>query len=130
MRAILFLIFVFFGLCSANYWRPPTDDKSCGFTRDDALACALKYGDTNHDGKLDQRELANAKYIFVPRYLRLLAWIKGIDLSRILKDCDYDKDGVLTPRDWQQSKDTCMPKQENLCQFKWFCDYAKSKSKQ
>jgi len=89
----------------------------------------MKYADANHDNRLDQTELENAKSVFVPWYLRVAAWFKGIDLTRILKDCDYDKDGVLTPHDWELSKKTCMPKQENLCKFKWFCDYAKSKSK-
>lgn len=112
-------------VCAASAsWFPPNDDVTCGFTRADALACAMKHGDQNHDNMLTQSEITRAMNTLVPRYIRVLAWFKGIDLKRTLKDCDYNGDGVLTPRDWEMSKKTCMPRQQDLCKFKWFCDQA------
>jgi len=128
MKLVLIFLLVSVAGCFAS-WFPPTHDKNCGFTRDDALQCALKYGDINHDQRLTVNELDRALDVLVPGYIRHLpAFLTGIDAARVLRDCDYDKDGALTPHDWEMSQKTCMPKQENLCQFKWFCDYAKSKN--
>lgn len=96
----------------------------CGFTRDDALNCVLKYGDTNKDGELTEEEIKHALDTLVPSYIKPVLWIKGVNAKRVLKDCDYDKNGILTPRDWEMSKKTCMPTQQNLCYFKFFCDRA------
>ncbi len=103
-------------------WFPPRHDKKCGYTRSDALACVLEYGDLNHDGKLTVDELDHALDALVPSYLKTLKWVGIVSVKKIMKDCDYDKNGILTPRDWQLSNKTCMPKQEDLCKFKWFCD--------
>lgn len=131
---LLFLMMVVVAVnCDAGKWFnlrsffPPFHDKNCGFTRNDALQCALEHGDINHDGKLTQSEMHHAMETLVPKYIRTLAWFGGINIERVLKDCDYNKDGVLTPRDWEMSVKKCMPKQENLCEFKWFCDNAKQK---
>ena len=122
MMKHFYLFCLVIGLAMAGSWFPPDNDKSCKFTRADALSCAMRNGDTNRDGRLDRDEIAHALATMVPGYIRVAAWFKGVDLARALTDCDYNKDGVITPRDWELATKTCMPRQEDLCKFKWFCD--------
>jgi len=106
-------------------------DTKCGFTRENSLECAIRYGDENKDGKLTPKELQHTLDTLIPKYLNnpFFKWISGLKVEQVLKDCDYNKDGVITPRDWELSKKTCMPTQKNLCTFKWFCDYASKNKK-
>ena len=119
--------------CSS--WFPSISDNKCKFTRSDALTCAIKYGDLNNDQRLTQNEVKHALDTLIPSYLNNVAfrWISGLSPAGVMKDCDYNKDGVITPRDWEldgkQEKPKCMPTQENLCTFKWFCDYANNNKK-
>jgi len=119
---ILLCLCVSWSLAGSLSWRPPDNDSTCKFTRSDALACALKYGDIDNDGKLSKPEVERLFKKLIPDYLKLPAWLEGDGADRTMKDCDYNQDGVLTPRDWELSVKTCMPKQKDLCKFKWFCD--------
>ena len=127
MRKTLFILLAAIIVTVNSSRFPPLHDSECGFTRSDALACTMKYGDLNHDNKLTADELDHALKTLVPWYLKPLKWIGGVTAARTMKDCDYNGDGVLTPRDWKLSAETCMPTQENLCAYKWFCDRAKLK---
>lgn len=118
----LFIFFCFAIIVVNGSVFPPLHDKTCGYTRDNAFNCALKWGDLNHDKVLSQSEIKHALGALVPWYVRAVTWFSGMSLERSLQDCDYDKNGVLTAHDWKMSESTCMPRQEDLCTFKWFCD--------
>ncbi|MDB9801148.1 hypothetical protein OAB94_02100 [Flavobacteriaceae bacterium] len=125
MIKLILIGFIFMVVTVNCSWFPPNNDTSCEYTRADALACIEKYGDLDKDTKLTNNEINHAISALVPMYIRVGAFFKGINLNRVMKDCDYDHDGVLTPRDWELSKKTCMPRKQDLCKFKWFCDNVK-----
>ena len=121
---VIILLFAVFAI-SVAWPFPPLHDETCKYTRMDALRCALKYGDQNKDNVLTVDEIQHALDTLVPWYIRdAPEFLTHVGVDRILNDCDFNKDGVLTPRDWELSVKTCMPKQQDLCQFKWFCDRA------
>ena len=129
------LLFVIICIVSAQClsWFPPLYTSRCDFTRSDALACVLKYGDLNHDDRLTPKEIGHALDVLVPGWIKKLSWFTGVTVKQTMKDCDFNKDGVITPSDWsldgKQKKPTCMPKQSNLCTFQWFCQHAKTGGK-
>lgn len=105
-------------------WMPPVYDTSCSFTRIDALECFNKYVDVApRDGGISPKEarLAVNRYSTAP--IRALFW--GLGTKQIFKSCDYDKNGLITPKDWMDSKKTCMPHKKNMCSIEWFCKRAK-----
>ena len=120
MKVLLVLILV----AGALAWPvPPLNDDTCKFTRKDALKCAHNHGDNNRNQSLTLEEINTALDTLVPWWIRKLPSIlTGVDAARVMRDCDYNKDGVLTPRDWEMATETCMPRQQDLCKFKWFCD--------
>ena len=120
IKILVFFVLVAVASCSW-FEHPPLFDRKCGFTRKDALQCVLDHGDINHDGKLTKAELEHILDVLAPK----AKWL--VNIKRTMKDCDYNKDGVLSPRDWKLSNKTCMPKQRHLCTFKWFCDRAQPK---
>ena len=102
---------------------PPLSDDTCGFTRSDALQCMRKYVDSDHNDRITTAELEESITKYAPAWMRALSWFVGVE--RVMEDCDYNEDGVLTPRDLELSTEKCFPKQENLCTFEWFCNRAK-----
>ena len=121
---VFFIFLLTIAAVTCSWLFPPTSDNKCGFTRGDALNCVIRHGDLNHDGQLTRDEIRHALNTLVPGYIKPLSWFAGMTMTRIMKDCDVDGNGVLTPRDWEMSKKTCMPTQETLCMLKWFCDRA------
>lgn len=117
------LLLLFIAACHA--WYNPW----CSFKRTDALACFKQYVDLNHDGAITEDELdkLRAKYETKGSFM---SWIDmlisrwNIDTSNhvIMRDCDYDHDGRLTPKDFMDSAKTCMPSHWAMCLVKVLCD--------
>lgn len=119
----MLLLFLFFTPNLASSWWPPTSDTSCSYTRDDSFNCLKKYIDINpKNNEITQDEINAGVKKYLPTYLRPMFWWIGSD--KIMNDCDYDKNGVITPRDWIMSKDTCFPAKKDQCTIQWFCEKA------
>jgi hypothetical protein len=105
-------------------WMPPINDDTCKFNRNDGLACLTKFVDVSpKDGAISRAEVDLALKTYSSYLVRkTVRWIGGID--RIMKDCDHDKNGLITAKDWVESKNTCMPFKKNMCQLEWFCKRA------
>lgn len=105
---------------------------TCGFTREDALACFMKYVDTNHDGEISAKEFEHAKDAYMPERMReMLSLAKKFHFDFTIKDvlagCDANKDGKLTIKDFVESEQSCLPGLQDLCEVKTVCDIAKKK---
>lgn len=102
-------------------YMPPLFETKCNFTRIDALNCLSKYIDVDpKDGQITKKEAEEAIQKYVPPVIRGLFWgLVGTD--RIWEACDYDKNGVITAKDWMMTKDHCMPHKKNMCSLEWFC---------
>lgn len=103
---------------------------SCNFTREDALACFIKYVDTNKDGEISAEEFEHAKQTYMPWQMRkALGIAKKFNFDFTIKDvlagCDANKDGRLTIKDFADSKDTCVPGKRDLCELSTVCLIAK-----
>lgn len=121
------LVFLLFLLPLAFSWRPswvpPIWDDSCSFTRDQAYDCLVKYVDVDpKDERVTKKEVDAAIKAYAPAYVRALSWFVGT--QKVFSACDYNKDGVLTPRDWKLSVGHCLPHKRNLCTMQWFCNRA------
>ena len=120
----MLLVFLLFGVghCGFFSFLPPIWDTSCEFTRLEAKDCLEREMDTNEDGILTRDEIvAGLSKHVIPIFRPVLKWLK---MSSIMRDCDYDHDGIFTPDDFMKSYKTCAAKKSNLCTIKWFCDRA------
>jgi hypothetical protein len=126
----LFLVLCLFGSLAVAWrpsWVPPIWDESCTFGRNDAFACITKYIDVSpKNDQITKSEIDAAIATYAPAYVRALSWFVGTE--KVFSSCDYNKDGVLTPRDWKLSGEHCLPHKRNLCTMQWFCNRAASKS--
>lgn len=103
-------------------------DEHCTFTREDAIRCFAKYIDTNHDQKIDLKELEVAKSKYLGWALKMLQWVASwaIDTStpKIMHDCGAGTKGYFTADDFRRTAKSCMPSQEAMCMVKMVCDKA------
>lgn len=104
---------------------------SCSYTREQALYCFTHFVDTKKQGYIDEEELRFAIDNYAPKALSKVRWaaswlINALKIDTIFKDCDYDKDGKLTPEDFRKSVKTCLPTQWDLCQVKTACERAQA----
>lgn len=112
-------------LSEARSWFPPVWSKDCSYTREDSFKCLEKYVDVDpKDGQITPKEVKEALDKYLPSYLKPMFWFIGI--SKIFEDCDYDHNGVITPRDWMLSEKKCMHTKESWCTMQWFCEGAQS----
>lgn len=107
---------------------------TCGFTRVNALACLKRHVDANHDGIIDAAEFERAKRLYMPARARAAMWVArqfgyDVTLAQVMKDCDADKDGKFTQKDWLASAKTCLPTAADLCKLKTACDLAEQVDK-
>lgn len=122
------LFVLFFSLSLANSWFPPIWDESCTYTRDDSYECLKKYVDVNpKDDQITQQEVDDALSKYLPAYLKPMFWF--LSTKHVVDMCDYDKNGVITPRDFMLSKETCLPEKRSQCTVQWFCIEAENKQK-
>jgi len=117
---LLMLIFLTVGTYGLK-WFPPYNDVTCGWTKDTVHLCLTEYVDSNHDDAVSVKEMEDARQKYAPWYLRT----KLTTVADMFKDCDYNKDGLITARDVQLAVKTCLPEQYQICRVKWFCDRAK-----
>lgn len=106
----------------------------CKYTRVDALLCLIEHVDRSRDGQIDSSEFEYCKQHFLPAMTSVIMWIAhkahyNIPFSQVLRDCDANHDGILTPWDWMHSNTTCLPTQSQLCKLKTICDIASSEEK-
>ena len=105
---------------------------TCGFTRDNALACFKQYVDLNHDGEIEAVEFEHAKQAYMPPRMReamKLAKSIGFDFTvkDVLDGCDANKDGHLTIQDFHDAAKTCLPGASDLCMLSTVCKIAAEK---
>lgn len=125
MRILLwFFISVAFAYDSTS-WLPPIFDETCSFTREDARKAIEFYVDVNpNDNQITKQEIIDG----IDKYLKW--WMRPVLLKynadSVLEDCDYDKNGVITPRDFKLAENTCFPNKASWCTIQWFNDNIKS----
>jgi hypothetical protein len=125
---------LFFACLTLGYgwrpsWVPPLHDTDCTFTRADSYECLRRYVDVNpKDDRITKTEVQEALKKHLPLYLRPLFWWSS-SVDGIFTQCDYDKNEVITPRDWEMSNKTCMPIKESWCTVQWFCNRAMADKK-
>lgn len=116
-----FLIIIFaLVLVVKGSWFPPSNDVSCGLSRADLWNKLIKYGDKNHNGVLEQVEIQTALDTLVPTYIKVLSWMKGMSVTHALDKCDFDKNGIITPHDYEMTKETCFNNLRDRCAMNWF----------
>lgn len=119
------LLFVWLSEAAVSLKDHYSDDlKNCKLKRDDAVSCMLKFGDTNHDRRLEESEIETLKSNM------LYFWEKWVDLlhpvTEIMDHCDYDRDGFISEDDFYKSYRTCMPRCKDVLQFDMYiCSRAK-----
>jgi len=117
---MIFILFLSLSVAWRPSWMPPLHEEDCTFTRQDSYDCLVKYVDVNpKDGQITLTEADEALKKYLPTWMKPIFWFT--DASSIFKECDYDKNGVLTPRDWEMSNKTCLPIKESWCTVQWFC---------
>lgn len=125
----MLLLILFISLCSgysSSSWFPPIWDDTCSYTRDDTYACLKKYVDVNpKDEEITKKEIDEAISKYLPTYLKPMFWF--VNTQGVVNECDYDKNGVITPRDWMLSIKTCLPEKRSQCTVQWFCDNVEKK---
>ena len=72
------------------------------------------------NGEIDEHEIEKAFQDYVPTWMKPLLWLTNA--KNVIKDCDYDKNGVITPRDFMLSNETCLPFKNHWCSVQWFCE--------
>ena len=107
---------------------PPLLDEKCSFSRKDAYSCFKTYVDADKSNSIDKEELNAALKKYIPS--KTITWALSYGIDWIFDDCDYNGDGILSPRDYKMSEKTCMTKQNHLCTIKWFCDKAREHKKE
>lgn len=99
---------------------PPIHDTDCTFERADSYQCLKKYVDVHpKDDQITKVEIDEAIAKYLPTYLKPVLWWVGTE--GVMDSCDVDKNGVITPRDWEMSSKTCFPIKESQCTVQWFC---------
>ena len=99
------------------------DDRPCQHTRADAHACALKYGDSNGDGRISREEIDNLRSRSLHYWETAISWIAGKNADAILNDCDVNGDGYLDADDFNQSADACLATCKDITDFFYYvCD--------
>ena len=122
MRVIVLFLFVVLVSVLGNScptYLPPRNDATCGFTRDQAYQCIVAHVNTDGDQVISKPEVDAAIRNIAPWYIRALSWFVGT--GDVFRDCDYDGNGVVSPRDWEMTADTCLGTPEGRCTFQWFC---------
>lgn len=92
--------------------------ENCTHTREEAIRYAGQFGDGDHDGRLCPAEIIELKTQVLNILERFLAWFYSIE--KIMGDCDYDKDGFLTDKDFAHNGKTCIATCADVEKFFFF----------
>lgn len=102
---------------------------TCDHQRSDAVACAMRFADTDHDGAITAAEIDAAKARYLPLAERVGVWLAdvvGLETTQaVMRKCDDDGDGRITLDDFERSADSCLADcgRVNLL-FKLVCAHA------
>ena len=123
----MILLFLFPVLSSALFDFPPLTDTNCSFSRHDAYICLKTYVDIDKSNSIDKSELNAVLEKYFPK--KVVQWVLSRGIGWIFDVCDYNQDGVLSPRDYKLTEKTCMVEQNHLCTIEWFCNKAREHKK-
>lgn len=88
--------------------------ETCRYQRKDAIACSVRYADTDRDGHISEAEVEAMMQRYLSAPMRLGAWLaatfKRESAGTIVRKCDYDGDGLISRSDFELSFDTCLNK--------------------
>lgn len=88
------------------------------YQREDAVKCALKYGDRNHDERLSFKEVERERERALYWYEKVVAWIAvGHSTEKVFERCDHNRDGYIDAEDFAKSTATCLADCEAVEQF-------------
>ena len=76
-------------------------------TRQEALDCFYEKAATNNDGRISMHELEKGINNYLPWYKRVPFKVFG-GIGRIMSDCDANKDQILTKKEADIMKKTCL----------------------
>ena len=130
---MLLIILILVSSVESRSWLPPVWSEECTYTRHDVYECLKKYVDVSpKDDQITKKEIDDALSKYLSAWMKPMFWIVGSE--GVIESCDADKNGVITPRDWEESKLTCLPLKRNWCSVQWVCEGAqeeeeKNKSK-
>ena len=85
-------------------------------TPEAAIECGMKYADLNHDGGLSVAEVTVIRRLALGAVLNagvsLLEHVpligQKITVEQIFRDCDANKDGLITMTDFEHMRATCL----------------------
>ena len=122
-------LLLFFLLCVLCLCSISSADDVCAFSREQALDCIKTYVDVNHDNVITLEELEDARSKYTSTLQKAASWLASwftdsVSTPRIIKDCDFNHDGVFTPDDFIQATTTCLPKCRDLMLMKGVCEKA------
>lgn len=123
---LLLLLFIWSSHGLFNLDLPPLTDEKCLFSRNDAYNCIKQYVDEDRSNSITKEEINDALKKYTNS--KTLVWFLGFGVDKIFDACDYNQDGVLSPRDFKMSFKTCLVEKNHLCTIKWFCDRASKHS--
>jgi hypothetical protein len=124
MFLLTLLIISVFGY-DPNSWLPPIWDETCSFSREDVRKGMEEYIDVNpKDNQITAKEIDEALQKYKTWYLKPVLLI--YNSKDVMRDCDYDKNGVITPRDFMLTAKTCFPNKASWCTIQWFYDNIKN----
>ena len=76
-------------------------------SKENALDCFYKKADIDHDGRISRNELRKSIDNYLPWYKRWPFKTFG-GISRIMRDCDANRDGYLTKKEAYELDKTCL----------------------
>lgn len=86
--------------------------RSCAHRREDAIECGLRFGDANGDGYITLDEIESVKQRYLSPAVRAAAWVLekiGVETAeKMMRNCDFDRDGRISRSDFELSVDTCL----------------------
>lgn len=127
---ILVLSGVLFGGARASWWPWSDDDgPECEFSCEQVVECVSEYVDTNSDGIITIAELDAARSRYSSSAQQVASWFASwftdaVKSETIASNCDTNGDGRLTPSDFSQPTEKCLPNQHDRCMVKEVCDKA------
>lgn len=79
---------------------------ACPRDRNEAIDCILKYGDANHDRKINEQEIRILKDGLLYWYEK---WFDELHPNNeIMEKCDADDDDAVDEEDFDKTLDTCL----------------------
>jgi hypothetical protein len=92
--------------------------------REVLIDCVLRYVDTDHDGCVTAREIDHAR----SEYLNIIERMASTRTEKIMRDCDYNRDGCISRSDMEAANTTCVASEKDRNRFNdYICKRAAAK---